>query len=405
MSWIKNVRLEIGREEIAKHHIVTKTKEVCLSIEDGKIAQITDTVPVDAQEVIDARGYLALPSLADNHIHLDKGHFGGKWQAVVPMNGVAERIVEEQGFLRDFLVDTPMKAQALIDLITSRGATFMRVQVNVDPVIGLENLAVIKDVLQKNRHKLAYELVVFPQHGTVITEELGLLSKALEDDTVTAIGGVDPATIDGDIEKSLNITFDLAAKYNKEVDIHLHDGGTLGIYEINHIIDKTIAYNLEGRVQISHAFALADCSNEKLISIAKRLKEAGIEINTTVPIDIKALSIPVLQSQGVKVNVINDNINDHWSPFGSGDLIERANRAAEVFSMTDEVSLSNALGLVTGGVTPLDLEGNQVWPKVLDNANILFANAESSAHLIGRVCPERVVMFQGEIVSGEFLSK
>lgn len=403
MSWIKNVLLEVGREEISKNNIVTKTKEVCLFIQDGMIKEITDTVPEDAQDIIDAKGYLALPSLADNHIHLDKGHFGGKWHAVVPMHSVAERIVEEQGFLRDFLVDTPKKAQALIDLITGRGATFLRVQVNVDPVIGLENLELIKEVLEKNKNKLDYEIVVFPQHGTVITEELGLLSKALEDEAVTAIGGVDPATIDGDIEKSLKITFDLAKKYNKNVDIHLHDGGTLGIYEINHIIDYTIASNLQGKVQISHAFALGDIKGESLIRIAKRLKEADIAINTTVPLGMTALSIPVLQSQGVKVNVINDNINDHWSPFGSGDLIERASRAAEVFSLTDEVSLSNALGLVTNGVTPLDKEGNQVWPKVGDKADILFTKAECSAHLVGRVCPERVVLFKGQLVSGEFI--
>ena len=402
MSFIKNVRLEIGREEISKNNVVTITKNVCLLIQDGIIKDITDDVPIDAKDVVDAKGYLALPSLADNHIHLDKGHYGGKWHAVVPMNGVAERIEEEQGFLRDFLVDTPKKAQALIDLITGKGATFMRVQVNVDPVIGLDNLVAIKEVLEKNKHKLDYEIVVFPQHGTVLTEELGLLSSALEDEAVTTIGGLDPATIDGDIEKSLKITFDLAKKYNKEVDIHLHDRGTLGIYEINRIIDYTLASKLQGKVKISHAFSLADISKEELIHIAKRLKAAEIAINTTVPIDITALSIPVLQSQGVKVNVINDNINDHWSPFGSGDLIEHASRAAEVFSMTDEVSLSNALGLVTNGVTPLDSKGNQVWPKVGDKADILFTKAESSAHLIGRVCPERVVLYRGEFVSGDF---
>ncbi|WP_246517008.1 hypothetical protein [Clostridium aciditolerans] len=117
---------------------------------------------------------------------------------------------------------------------------------------------------------------------------------------------------------------------------------------------------------------------------------------------MKALSIPVLRDHGIRVNVINDNINDHWSPFGTGDLIERASRAAEVFSMVDEISLSNALGLITKGVIPLDCEGNQVWPKVGDKANILFVKAESSAHLIGRICRERVVLFKGTFVSGEF---
>ena len=402
MSWIKNVLIETGREEIAKNSIRTKTKKVSLFIEDGIIKEISDNAPDNSEEVIDAKGYLAVPSLVDNHIHLDKGHYGGKWKAVVPMNSVSERIVEEEGFLKDFLEETPQKAQALIDLITGRGATFLRVQVNVDPIIEFDNLNIIKEVLENNKHKLDYEIVVFPQHGTLVTEAKGLLSKALEDDKVTVLGALDPATVDFDIEKSLKTTFDLAKKYNKEIDIHLHDGGTLGIYEINRIIDYTIDSNLQGKVQISHGLALGHISNNELDIIAKRLKEANITINTTCPIDTKALSIPILQSHGITVNVINDNINDHWSPFGTGDLIQRVSRAAEVFSICDEVSLSSALGLVTNGTTPLDKEGNQVWPKIGDKANILFAKAESSAHLVARVCPERVVLFKGKLVSGEF---
>ena len=402
MTWIKNVLLEIGREEIGKNNIVTKTKKVSLLIEDGIIKEIIDEVPADAKDVIDAKGYLAVPSLVDNHIHLDKGHYGGKWKAVVPMNSVAERIVEEQEFLHDFLAETPEKAQALIDLIAGNGATFLKVQVNVDPTIELENLKIVKEVLEKNKHKLDYEIVLFPQHGTLYTEEKGLLSKALEDESVTVLGGLDPATIDGDIEKSLKTTFDLAKKYNKGIDIHLHDRGTLGAFEINRIIDYTINYNMQGKVEISHAMSLADISDNELNNIAKRLKEASVAINTTTPIDTKALSIPVLQKNGVVVNIINDNINDHWSPFGTGDLIQRVSRAAEVFSMADEVSLSKALGLVTRGITPLDNEGNQVWPKVGDKADILFAKAESSAHLVARICEDRVVLFKGNVVSGEF---
>jgi cytosine/adenosine deaminase-related metal-dependent hydrolase len=402
MSWIKNVLVETSREEVSQNNIITKTEHVCLLVQDGIIKEITDVLPNDAEDVVDAKGYLAVPSLSDNHIHLDKGHYGGKWHAVVPMNSVAERIVEERGFLQDFLVDTPQKAQALIDLITSKGATYLKAQVNVDPVIGLDNLDVIKKVLEKNIHKLDYEIVIFPQHGSLVTEKLGLLSKALEDNAVTVLGALDPATIDGDIEKSLKTTFDLAMKYQKEVDIHLHDQGSLGIYEINRIIDYTLESNMQGKVQISHALALADIFGDELENIIKRLKEVDIVINTTVPIDTKALSIPVLRKHGIKVNVVNDNINDHWSPFGTGDLIQRASRAAEVFSLTDEVSLSSVLGLVTNGVTPLDTKGKKVWPKVGDKANILFAKAESSSHLIGRVCEDRVVLFKGKFVSGEF---
>lgn len=43
-----------------------------------------------------------------------------------------------------------------------------------------------------------------------------------------------------------------------------------------------------------------------------------------------------------------------------------------------------------------------VISKRLKEANILFVKAESSAHLVARVCQERVVLFKGNLVSGEF---
>lgn len=402
MVWIKNVYLETGYEEVRSNKFVTTTAEFALEVENGKIKTITEKAPETSLKTIDAKGYLALPALQDNHVHLDKGHFGGKWQAVIPASGVAERIQEEKEFLRDFLSETPQKAQALIDLICSKGATFLRVQTNVDSVIELDNLVCVKQVLEKNKHRLDYEIVVFPQHGTLITEEQGLLSRALASDDTFILGGLDPATIDGDIEKSLLTTFTLARQYNRGIDYHLHDRGTLGLFEINRIIDYTKKYQLEGKVQISHALALADGDEEMIQTIAKKLAEAGIGINTTIPIDTTVLPVLLLQEEGVKVRVVNDNINDHWSPFGSGDLIERASRAAEVFSMKDERSLAQAYSLVSNGLTPLDSKGNQRWPKIGDQAQILFAKAESSAHLIARVCPERVVMFNGELVSGKF---
>lgn len=402
MVWIKNVHLETGYEEVRPNKFVTTTAEFALEVENGKIKTITEKAPETNIQTIDAKGYLALPALQDNHVHLDKGHFGGKWQAVIPASGVAERIQEEKEFLRDFLSETPQKAQALIDLICSKGATFLRVQTNVDSVIELDNLICVKQVLEKNKHRLDYEIVVFPQHGTLITEEQGLLSRALASDDTFILGGLDPATIDGDIEKSLLTTFKLASQYNRKIDYHLHDRGTLGLFEINRIIDYTKKYHLEGKVQISHALALADGDEEMIQTIAKKLAEAGIGINTTIPIDTTVLPVLLLQEKGVKVRVVNDNINDHWSPFGSGDLIERARRAAEVFSMKDERSLGQAYSLASNGLTPLDSKGNQQWPKIGDQAHILFAKADSSAHLIARVCPERVVMFNGELVSGKF---
>ena len=402
MLWIKNVLLEKGYVKHASLGYKTKTTLSVLGIENGKIAVISDCLPDDATDVVDAQGYLAIPSLVDNHIHLDKGHLGGPWQAVVPMYSVADRIREEEAFLESFLVDTPQRAQALIDLVGGYGATFLRVQVNVDPVIGLQNLQCIREVLENNAHRLDYELVAFPQHGTLATENDKWLTQAMQEPGVNVIGGLDPATIDRDIDASLQVLFDLAQTYNKEIDIHLHDHGTLGIFEIEKIADFTEKYGLAGRVQVSHAYALGDVPLEIVATLAQRLATLDIAINTTVPIDTSAPHIPTLQNAGVRVHVINDNINDHWSPFGTGDLIQRASRAAERFNLTDEIALSQSLGLVTKGKTPLSPSGEMLWPKIGDYANILFIKAESSAHAIARIPQDRVLMFKGTLMTHHF---
>lgn len=401
MDWISNVKMETGYDFSQKNNIKTKTELVTLGIEDGIIKVIERGVLKSKEQEMDGKGYLILPSFADYHIHLDKGHYGGPWQAVVPLEGVQERIKEEEEFLISFLDHLPERAQALIDLIAGNGATFLRAQVNVDPVVGLKNLECIYKILKNNAHRLDYEIVAFPQHGTINTEEKGWLSEAMKHPGIDAIGGVDPATLDGDIELSLRTTFDLARKYQKKVDIVLHDSGTLGLFEINRIIDFTINYKMEGKVKITNAYGLGNTSESESIKIAKRLHDADIEINTTVPLASYAPNIPFLQDHGVNVNIINDCINDHWTPFGSGDMLERANRAADKFEQVDERSLARCLSLITEGITPLSYEGELLWPKIGDKANFVLVNAESSAHAVARVPRERMVFFQGKMVTSK----
>lgn len=398
--WIKNIRLETGYEECEGVIHKTKTELFDIEIEDEIIQSINKNAEID--DFIDGKGYLALPSLKDNHVHLDKGHFGGPWKAVIPMNSVAERIIEEEGFLVDFLEDTPQKAQSLIDLITSFGTTYLKVQVNIDPVIGLKNYRIVKEVLDNNSHKLEYDIVAFPQHGGLKTQSEGLLEEALNEG-ITILGGLDPATIDYDIEKSLKMSFDLAKKYGVSLDIHLHNPGTLGIYEIERLLYYTDLYEMANKVSISHGLSLGDLSPSECEKMARELKKRSIEIHSTQPVDRPALPFMKFIQNGVQVNIVNDNINDHWFPFGMGDLIEKLNTACQIHSIVDEYSLSRTLKAVTGGLTPLDDEGKQIWPKVGDPANIVFVKAESSAHLIARIVPERVTMFKGEIIKGKFI--
>ncbi|MCO5217953.1 MAG: hypothetical protein M9953_02740 [Thermomicrobiales bacterium] len=400
MLTITNVRLHTGYHADSAGVVTTRTDLFTIKISGTNIIAIEPQGGEVEGNVWDAQGLLAIPPTSDLHIHLDKGHFGGPWHAVVPTNGVPGRIKEEEEFLPTFLEFLPERATALLQHLIATGTTHLRVQVNVDPVIGLRNYETVRDVLAEHAHLVTSELVAFPQHGTLHTEKDGWLTAAMEAGA-PILGGLDPFWIDGDLERSLTTTFDIAAKYGREVDFHLHTNGNLGIFEIQRILDYARDYDMAGKVALSHALALGDASPAQLDELAERMSQLRISVFTTQPISYagggctSAVPWPTLMAHSVRVRVINDNINDHWSPFGSGDLIERASRAAEIWRKADEKSLASAYALVSDGVLPLSESGDVLWPKVGDEATILFTDASCLSEVVARVPRLRELVVRG----------
>ncbi|MHC0038433.1 hypothetical protein [Pseudoneobacillus sp. C159] len=62
--------------------------------------------------------------------------------------------------------------------------------------------------------------------------------------------------------------------------------------------------------------------------------------------------------------------------------------------------MSRSLSLATGGITPLDENGKQVWPKIGDEASAVLVPASCSAEAVARL-PKRVaVLHKGNLASG-----
>lgn len=130
------------------------------------------------------------------------------------------------------------------------------------------------------------------------------------------------------------------------------------------------------------------------------LADAGISIITSVPINHKFPPVGLLHRKGVNVAVGCDNIFDVWSPFGDGDILKRAGRLAEMYGWSDERALARTLQFITDGKTPLNDNGERVWPKVGDDANMVLVEASCSAEAIARSSKRVATMFRGNIVSG-----
>src|SRR5580658_6418456 len=296
---------------------------------------------------IDLAGKLVAPAFVDGHIHLDKTHWGAPRLAHVEGSSVRERIAAERVQRHRVALPIEAGASALVRALIANGTTRARSHVDIDNDVGLANLEAVLRVREAFSEWIDIQLVAFPQSG-VVTEKGApdLLAAALEAGA-DLIGGLDPAGFDGDVNGQLDIVFGLAERFGKGVDIHLHDGGETGAAELRDIAERAIAAGMQGRVAVSHAFALGSIAPDLFAKTADALARAQVAIMTSCPPSAPVPPPAKLRARGVTVFAGSDNIRDCWSPYGNGDMLDRAAIIAERHALFTDRELEDAFALTT----------------------------------------------------------
>ncbi|GAF18873.1 cytosine deaminase [Bacillus sp. JCM 19046] len=347
-TWLRNVRVET---HYLKHEGFTYgagTEAIDVKMANGVVTEIQphDRLKMEKEDV-NGRGYLLLPSLREMHCHLDKSKLGVPWRPITPAKNLVERFTSEIRELDGLSLSLKDRARNLIDTELANGVTFFRSHIDVHPRVGQRYLEDVQAVLQEYEDQLEYELVAFPQHGLLRSEAYGEMKQALQSG-VQFVGGVDPASLDGDVKRSLSQTFELATAHQVPIDIHVHDRGENGRETVRTLLDYTKQSGWHGKVAISHAFGLNDFAGEERAEVFTALAEAGMTIVSSVPINGNVPPLEELRSYGVNVLIGCDNVYDSWSPFGTGRVLEKLNRYAEIFRLTSQEQLTNALQLISG---------------------------------------------------------
>lgn len=395
---IKNALLETGftYENSRAVHTVTELFDVL--IQDGKIIEVEKDIQFLDCEVLEANGKLLMPAFREMHIHVDKTYFGGPWKACKPItNGILTRIEEEQILLPAQLPFAQERAETMIKWLISQGHTHIRSHCNVDPQIGTKHIEITQEAFNKFEDQVTYEIVAFPQHGLLRSNVEPLIREAMRMGA-TLVGGVDPSVIDRDIDRSLNLTMEIAVESGKGIDMHIHDPNSLGAFEFFKLAELTKQANKVGQVTISHAIALGDLQGKELEELVAALNEAKIDVTSTVPINRSTIPIQYLHENGVPVSLGHDSLTDHWSPFGTGDTVEKLSILAQRFKFIDEYSLNRCWKYASGGLMPLSDTGERVWPQEGDLANVLLLDAVCSAQAIARQRPITHVISKGSLV-------
>ncbi|MET0710777.1 MAG: amidohydrolase family protein [Tardiphaga sp.] len=333
-----------------------------IAVANGRIAAISPagSSALNTTATVDLGGALVVPGFVEGHIHLDTSFHGDAWRPHRPYsNGFNVR--ERVAFQADNMAQAaPMdiRARNQLDLCISHGTTQMRSHVMVDGSVGLTSLQTILAVREEYRERIDIQLVAFPQSG--ILQSPG--TPDLMDEAIAmganVVGGLDPAGFDRDVEKHLDVVFGIAERRGVDVDIHLHDNGTLGVFEIEQIAARTRALSMNGHVTISHAYSLGDVATDIVQRTADLLARSGVAIMTNAPGARPFPPVKLLRQAGVTVFAGSDNIRDSWWPYGDGDMLGRAMMIGYRSGFNTDEDLAVAFDMVTAaGAKALRLEG------------------------------------------------
>ncbi|MDM9624608.1 amidohydrolase family protein [Rhizobium sp. S152] len=373
-----------------------------IRVSGGRITAIDNEpgVPSNAAQVTDLNGALVLPGFVEGHIHLDTSFYGGKWISHKPCtNGfdVHERVEFQR---QNMAIAEPMdvRARKQLELCISNGATAMRSHVMVDGSVGLTSLETILGVREEYRDLIDIQLVAFPQSGILKSPGTPDLMDAAVGLGADLVGGLDPASFDRDIEGHLDVVFGIAERRGVDVDIHLHDAGTLGVFTIEQICARARALGMQGRVAVSHAYGLGDVGEDIAKRTAGKLVEAGVSIMTNAPGAHNFPPVALLRAAGVTVFSGSDNVRDSWWPYGDGDMLGRANMIGYRSGFYTDDELAAAFDIVTtAGARALRLAdyGLRIGAK----ADFVALDAEHVPEAVASVPRERAVYKAGELVA------
>ncbi len=316
-------------------------------IRDGRFQGLNDMDgAAEGAESVNLSGFTVLPGLVDGHIHLDKSFVGDRWHPHQPVASLRERLAVEKAAVA---AAAPMvdRAEALIRQCSAFGTVAMRCHVDIDGSTGLQHLQAVREAAERCADLMQIQLVAFPQAGVMSCPGTAAVLQQALDAGVQVLGGIDPSTLDGDADGQLALLFGLAERHAVRLDIHLHEPGETGLAQLLRIAARTEAAGLQGRVAVSHAYALGEVPLARALQVGEALARAGVAIMSNAPGDHPFPPLRALHDAGVRVFAGNDNIRDCWWPYGNGDLLQRAMLLGYRSGFYTDADLDLALDMVT----------------------------------------------------------
>ena len=408
---IRNAK--IYQYDTQKTHPSSKEEILDIGIKNGKIKEIAKKLPKKGITEIDAKKLLVTPTFIDPHIHLDKCLISD----TIPKNvsgTLKEAIMLTWERKRKYTVkDILFRAGTVVEWAIQNGTTIMRTHVDIDPIGKLKPLEGMLAVKEKYKNVFDLQIVAFPQEGIVQSPPtIELMEEAIKLGADIVGGMPHNEQIPEDSKKHIDLCFELAKKYDKDIDMHIDETDDPNSQTLQYLAYKTIKEQYFGRVTAGHTCALAAYNDYYAQKVIDLVKQAQINIITNPvtnlmlegrldkqPIRRGITRVKELISAGVNIAYGQDCIKDAFYPtWGKADMLEVGLVVAHAaqFTQPEEVELLYKM-ITYNSAKILNLKNYGI--KTNSPASLNIINAENISEMF-RTQPERLfVIKNGKIVA------
>ncbi len=384
-----------------------------IGIENGKIKTIADSIREMGSSEINAMGNLVIPPFIDPHIHLDKVNIV---DVVRPnVSGTLQEAIEiiwdkKATYTNE---DVVARSEEVIKRAISNGTLKIRTHVDVDTIGGLKPLYGVLALKEKYKNVIDLQIIAFPQEAIIKDEGCEQLMWDAMEAGADIVGGM-PAHEDTpeDSKRHIEICFDIAEKYDVDVDMHIDETDDPFYRTLEMLADETIKRGWQGRVTAGHTCALAAYDDHYASFVIEKVKRAGINVITNPvtnlmlqgrkdkqPIRRGITRVKELLEAGVNVSFGQDCIKDTFYPFGSADMLQVALITAHAAQMSLPHEIEKVFDMITYDAAKI-LRIDNYGIEEGNNADLVILNTDNVKDAI-RLQPERLYV----IKSGKTIAK
>ncbi|NYA25638.1 cytosine deaminase [Haemophilus haemolyticus] len=388
-------------------------------IEEGKIGRIfpQDEVFNYSGEILDGEEGIVYPPFVEPHIHLDATQTAGQpnWNQSGTLFEGIERWSERKSLLSH--EDVKSRAWKTLKWQIANGVQYVRTHVDVsDPT--LTALKAMLEVKKEIAPWVDLQIVAFPQEG-ILSYLNGekLLDQAMEMGA-DVVGGIPhfEFTREYGVE-SMHIAFDIARKYNKQIDIHCDEIDDEQSRFVETVAALALKYDIGEKVTASHTTAMHSYNNAYASRLFRLLKMSKIHFvaNPLVNIHLQGRFDTYPKRRGVtrvkemlknNINVCfgHDDVFDPWYPLGTANMLQVLHMGLHVCQLMGYGQINDGLKLVTeNSAKALGLTDYGI--KEGHSANFIVLPAENGFDAVRRQVPTRYSIRHGKVISETRLAK